>query len=310
METRKLAIVLPAYKSRFLKDTLDSIAAQTCRDFTLYVGDDASPEPLQTMVYDYASRMDVVYHRFGQNLGGTDLVAHWERCIALSTEPLVWLFSDDDLMPPDGVERVLAAAETEGLHRVMFRFPLQVVDAVGRVKSCNAPLSAGRTGGYELLLAKLSGQLASAAIEYVFSRDVCQTAGGFVHFPMAWCADDATWATFADCAGGVVSLPGAPVCWRNAEGTNISNTAAYDAEKLRATTQFLQWLAVEYSGHCGDRRLKQALYAYLRVILRDSLQGRFNLLQLIRLASAARGVNAGVAWKVLYHHIFKIRSLK
>ena len=41
----KIAIIIPAYKSRFLRQTLDSMAAQTCRDFAVYVGDDASPEP-------------------------------------------------------------------------------------------------------------------------------------------------------------------------------------------------------------------------------------------------------------------------
>lgn len=309
MKARKLAIVLPAYKGRFLKDTLDSIAAQTCQDFTLYVGDDASPEPLQAIVRAYASRIQVVYHRFDDNLGRKDLVAHWERCIALSTEPLVWLFSDDDLMPADGVERVLAAAATTGLDRVMFRLPLQVVDADGRVKFRNRPLPAGRTSGYDLLLAKMEGRLHSAAIEYVFSRDVCQGAGGFVHFPMAWCSDDATWAAFADYTGGIIPVPGDPVCWRNAEGSNISNTAAYNAEKLHALILFLQWLKEKYPDHCGDKRLRRALYAYLATNLRQSIQGHFSLMQLQRLVRATRHIDTRAAGKVWLHHVLKIQSL-
>ena len=106
-----LAIILPAYKGRFLSETLDSVAAQTCRDFVLYIGDDASPDALQEIVRPYESRLPLVYHRFDRNLGRTDLAGHWERCIALSDEPLVWLFSDDDLMPPDGVARVLDAVD-------------------------------------------------------------------------------------------------------------------------------------------------------------------------------------------------------
>lgn len=47
---------------------------------------------------------------------------------------------------------------------------------------------------YRLLLDKLQGKIDSAAVEYVFSREIWQSAGGFVHFPMAWCSDDATWA--------------------------------------------------------------------------------------------------------------------
>ena len=48
MMTRQnnLAIVIPAYKATFLAAALDSIAAQTCRDFTLYIGDDCSPNNL------------------------------------------------------------------------------------------------------------------------------------------------------------------------------------------------------------------------------------------------------------------------
>ncbi|MGG6497695.1 UNVERIFIED_CONTAM: glycosyltransferase, partial [Bacteroidetes bacterium 56_B9] len=32
---KKVAIIIPAYKSRFLQQTLDSVAAQTDKDFTV-----------------------------------------------------------------------------------------------------------------------------------------------------------------------------------------------------------------------------------------------------------------------------------
>lgn len=35
----KIAIVIPAYKCRFLRQTLDSIVVQTCRSFTVYIGE-------------------------------------------------------------------------------------------------------------------------------------------------------------------------------------------------------------------------------------------------------------------------------
>lgn len=38
--TPKLAIIIPAYKATFLKQTLDAFEAQTCHDFNLYIGDD------------------------------------------------------------------------------------------------------------------------------------------------------------------------------------------------------------------------------------------------------------------------------
>jgi len=59
----KLAIIIPAYKATFLPATLDSIAAQTCQDFTLYVGDDYSPEPIGSIVEQYRDNVDLVYKR-------------------------------------------------------------------------------------------------------------------------------------------------------------------------------------------------------------------------------------------------------
>ena len=55
----KIAIVIPAYKCRFLRQTLDSIVVQTCRSFTVYIGDDASPQNLKEIVSDYADKMNI-----------------------------------------------------------------------------------------------------------------------------------------------------------------------------------------------------------------------------------------------------------
>ena len=198
-----MAIVIPAYKGRFLKETLDSIAVQAHKDeFVLYIGDDASPERLDKIVESYQNKVNLVYHRFSENMGGKDLVAHWERCIQLSAEPFIWLFSDDDLMPADGVERVMEALSRPHHQRgYFFRFPLAVIDGENKRIRANRPLEEGSVSCYRLLLDKLQGKIDSAAVEYVFSREIWQSAGGFVHFPMAWCSDDATWAAFARHAG-------------------------------------------------------------------------------------------------------------
>ena len=100
-----LAIVIPAYKATFLAAALDSIAAQTCQDFTLYIGDDCSPNKLEEIVDKYRDKINLVYKRFDTNLGGKDLVAQWERCIDLShEEEWIWIFSDDDIMQKNCVE--------------------------------------------------------------------------------------------------------------------------------------------------------------------------------------------------------------
>ena len=133
--THRLAIIIPAYKAAFLPAALDSIAMQTCKDFTLYVGDDCSPEPISDIVEQYRDKIELVYQRFDTNLGGKDLVAQWERCIAMSQdEPYIWLFSDDDLMEPNCVEGLLNQIEkTEGAYDV-YHFNVDIINERGAFK--------------------------------------------------------------------------------------------------------------------------------------------------------------------------------
>src|SRR6185312_14798723 len=50
-------------------------------------------------------QIEIKYTKFAKNVGGTDLVAQWERCIDLvEEEDWIWLFSDDDIMKPNCVE--------------------------------------------------------------------------------------------------------------------------------------------------------------------------------------------------------------
>ena len=101
----RLAIIIPVYKPDFLEEALECLAAQTCKDFTVYVGDDCSPHPLSEIVMPFKEKMNLHYTRFDSNLGAKDLIGQWERCVALAQdEEWLWLFSDDDQMDNNCVE--------------------------------------------------------------------------------------------------------------------------------------------------------------------------------------------------------------
>ena len=61
----KLAIIIPAYKACFFREVLDSIVRQSNRDFTVYIGDDASPDDLESIVSDYKDKLDIFYIPIG-----------------------------------------------------------------------------------------------------------------------------------------------------------------------------------------------------------------------------------------------------
>lgn len=238
--SHQLAIVIPAYRARFLGAALAALAAQTCRDFTVYVGDDASPDDLAAVCAPWAAQLDLRYHRFSTNLGGRDLVGQWERCLALSHEPWVWLPGDDDELEPTCVQTFLQHLAQHGATHDVFHFDVLRIDAAGQVLG-PGPAFPAEVSALEFASLKLTGRVLSFAPEYVFARSALKRAGGFARFPLAWCADDATWVKLAH-PKGIKTLAGPRVRWRES-GTNISSySPALEGAKFTAALQYRQWL--------------------------------------------------------------------
>lgn len=220
---KKLAIVIPAYKATFLPAALDSIAAQTCHDFTLYVGDDCSPNNLEDIVSQYKDKINLVYKRFETNLGGKDLVAQWERCIAMAQgEPYIWLFSDDDVMEPRCVEEFLALPE-EIRENYVVHYNIRVINENGDV--IKTPLKYPQVmSAKEYLDAKLfQKDILSYVVEFIFPRWVHEKTGGFQNYDLAWGSDMMTWIKFADACKGLYTIEKeySKVRWRRSN-ENIS----------------------------------------------------------------------------------------
>lgn len=240
-----LAIIIPACRLRYLGDALRSVAAQTDRRFCVYVGDDGSAEPLQAVVEAFRSRMDIHYTRFDSNLGRTNLVAHWHRCIALSKdEPWLWLFSDDDVMEPECVARFHDAIERRtSPHVELFRFQIDQINEHSARSARWADHPAYETAN-DFLRALLSDQKrAFKAQEHIFSRRIYETAGGFVDFPKAIYSDHATWLCFS-ATGGVCTLSGPRVLWRSHPfGTSSGMKRVHRGEWQEAARRYIEWLA-------------------------------------------------------------------
>lgn len=245
MKDNDLAIVIPAYKADFFRQTLESIANQTCKDFVLYIGDDASPYHLQDIIIDFEARIDIKYKRFEENLGGTDLIAQWERCIELSKlEKWIWLFSDDDLMDRNCVENFYLTIEETGETHDLYRFNTARIDHLNQIliEKEEHPIV---EEGYEFLKRKLKVEINSYAVEFIFCRSVYKKIG-FVNFPAAWASDDATWALWGE-EKGIRLIPGSLVYWRYSE-FNISGAQnpRIAQQKLNAVIQFINWEKIHF----------------------------------------------------------------
>ena len=256
----QLAVVIPAYKAEYLAEALASLAAQTDKRFRVYLGDDASPGPLGEICNRYAHKLDLVYHRFPENLGRDSLVDQWHRCIQLSSEPWVWLFSDDDVMEAGCVEAFYGALdETKGKYD-LYRFNTSNIDEAGRVVRICPPHPLVESG-LEFAYHRLCRNRESYVSEYVFSREVFRENDGMVRFPLAWCSDDASWIAFAGDMG-IFTIYGPRVFWRQSQ-LNISFTRPRQKEdKLKACALFLKWLNSKYDQENIKKELNLDLNSY------------------------------------------------
>lgn len=78
-----LAIVIPYYNIQFFDKTLGSLTNQTDKRFTVYIGDDNSPNSPEGLISKFASGLTAKYVKFEENLGSHSLVKQFERCIDL-----------------------------------------------------------------------------------------------------------------------------------------------------------------------------------------------------------------------------------
>ncbi len=245
-----LAIVIPAWKSKFLDQTLESIAAQTCKAFIVYVGDDCSPEDIELVCQKWASRINIKYHRFSNNLGARNLPLQMERCIELCDEPWVWVFGDDDTMDDTCVERFYQEVTNASWPSDVYHFNTRVINHDGQVVS-SSPEFPPQLTAIDYLWNHMTGRLSSYLPDFILRRDQYCRLGRLQNFPQAWFTDTALWVTLAR-DRGITTIAGPKVNWRFS-GINISSNHASDRLlKLDAAISYLCWVDEHLARHYGS----------------------------------------------------------
>jgi glycosyltransferase involved in cell wall biosynthesis len=238
----KLAVVIPAYKSDFLAGALESLVRQTDQRFSIYVCDDASPSNIGTVTRSVLGERAYVFERFEHNLGRTSLVKQWNRCVALTREPWIWLFSDDDLMDPDCVKAFYQFLESEGETAAdILRFDSWIADENDKITGLHT-LNVDSESWLEFTYGRLMGWRRSYMQQLIFRRSTLEKLGGFLELPLAWYTDDAAVLAMG-LQKKIRRIPGPRVYWRRSR-KNISSDRTFKARKnkLRAVCLFLQWV--------------------------------------------------------------------
>jgi len=234
----KFSLTIPAYKSRYLAETIESILSQTYKDFELIIVDDCSPEDLWSVVSRFDDKR-IRYYRNETNCGSVNVVDNWNICLGYCRGDYVICVGDDDRLLPCCLEEY-AKLISKYPRLAVYHAWAELIDENSEFLSITMP----RTE-YESCMSLLWNRWNSYSNQYIgdFCYDVNQLRldGGYYKLPMAWASDDIS-AVRAARIGGIANTQVLCFQYRQSKYTISSIGAA----KVKAEA-----LLMEYNWYNG-----------------------------------------------------------
>jgi glycosyltransferase involved in cell wall biosynthesis len=231
------SIVMPAYKKKFLKESISSILAQTYQDFEFIIVNDASPDNIKEVVDSFHdSRIQFKTNR--NNIGGRNLVENWNHCIQFAHYDYIILATDDDIFEStylqDAIDLLSKYPEVN-----ILRTGVRLIDEYNNIRDYEYPLKEYMTcKEFTLLWSK--GGLHSCISNYIFKRKELMSNGGFIDFPHAHYSDDAT--ILAMSRNGIINTSKANFNFRiSSISLSYSSNYKIALSQIQATESFMSW---------------------------------------------------------------------
>ena len=239
-----VSVVVPNYcHSRYLKQRLDSVLAQTYTKFELIILDDASPDngASREIIEGYRSNSHVSYIVYNdQNSGST--FKQWHKGFELAKGEYIWIAESDDYCEQTFLEEVMACYE---------KFPQSVVVTSRSVSvdenskeiyprdhySCSAVSYDGKTFIKEKLLC--SNFYVTNASSVVFKKDVA-TSLPLIYMDYKASGDRLFWILMAE--RGDMTLLDLPLNYFRQHQNKVSPRRELDGTQCRENYRICQYM--------------------------------------------------------------------
>jgi len=266
-----LAIVIPYFKFEFFKETLDSLANQTNKNFTVYIGNDASPNNPEALLSQYQEKLNIVYIKFTENLGSKSLVQQWNRCLNLvQNENWIMILGDDDSLSENVVDSFYS--ELDGYTTTnVFRFSTQVINEKSNETS-SVFVHPKEENGFSFLERKLNGETRSSLSEYIFNKSELNKFG-IKDLPLAWYSDMLLVIELG-IEKPIISINESIVFFRNS-GINITSKKDNLVKKNEATFAFYFYLIRNYKKNISPSFIKVLYFKLEKTILDNKKNSSF-----------------------------------
>jgi glycosyltransferase involved in cell wall biosynthesis len=274
-----LAIIIPYYKKAFFRQTLQSLANQTDKNFHVYIGNDASPEDPINLIKEFENEFNFTYKKFDENLGSTSLTKQWGRCMEMvNNEEWITILGDDDVYELNVVEKFYNHLEEISRETsTVVRFATLVIDEKHEIigKLCNHPI---KEKAEDFLIRKFKGGTRSTLSEYFFKTNIVKKIK-FKDFPLAWSSDTLAVVEFSQGAC-IYTINDAQVKFRISD-FNITGRGD-SLNKNKAWFEFYEYLLINY-GKQYSGELVNLLFDRLEKVQLNNKKTPLRWIRLIRL---------------------------
>jgi len=187
LETLSFSIGIPAFKGKFLRECILSVLNQSYKNFELIVINDASPDPIDTIISEFKDPR-ITYFKNDINIGAKNLVNNWNNCLDKASGDYFVLMGDDDTMELNYLEEfILLIKKYPDLD--VYHCRSIIIDENSKPIMIT-PSWPEYESVYESIWHKRHGGRIHFISDFVYKTKTLKEKTGFYFLPMAWASDD------------------------------------------------------------------------------------------------------------------------
>lgn len=225
----KFSITIPAYKAQFLEECIDSILAQTYKNFELIIVNDASPQNLDSIVSKYDDPR-IRYYKNKVGFGAKHVTGNWNKCLEYATGDYIICMGDDDKLLPNCLAEYL---------NIIILFPkldiyhgmTMMINEKSQIIDIQEPRPIFESM-YSMMYFRWFLNRTQYIGDWLFNTKALKEKGGFVNLPFAWESDDCT-ACIAAMRKGAANTC-IPIFLYRVTSQTISSKTTNTKDKLKA----------------------------------------------------------------------------
>lgn len=182
------SIAIPAFKSSFLCESIDSILAQDYNDYELVIVNDHSPEDLDEIVNGFQDAR-IRYYKNEVGFGAEHVVGNWNKCLENAKGEFIICMGDDDRLKPNFLADL---NELINKHPDLdvFYSRTEIINEESEVIRVLEERPE-RESVYEMIQRRKEGRSMFIG-DYCYRTSVLREKGGFYDLPYAWGSDAIT----------------------------------------------------------------------------------------------------------------------